>query len=104
MSSHDTATVAEAIRRHGEAFLHTHAVSPEVRRLMAVLPLCRTAALGGHLHRCDHCGHEEPRYNSCGNRHCPNCQVLARETWLAKQEDSLLEVPYFVSVRRTPSA
>lgn len=103
MSSSDTATVAEAIRRHGEAFLRTHAPAADVRRLMAVLPLCRTAALGGHLHRCDHCGHEEPRYNSCGNRHCPNCQVLARETWLAKQEASLLEVPYFHMVFTLPA-
>ena len=103
MAGVDTATVAEAIRRHGEAFLRTHAASAEVRRLMAVLPLCRTAALGGHLHRCDHCGHEEPRYNSCGNRHCPNCQVLARETWLAKQEASLLEVPYFHMVFTLPA-
>jgi hypothetical protein len=103
MSSSDTATVAGAIRRHGEAFLQSHAPPAQTRRLMAVLPLCRTAALGGHLHRCDHCGHEEPRYNSCGNRHCPNCQVLARETWLAKQEASLLEVPYFHMVFTLPS-
>jgi hypothetical protein len=69
---------------------------------MAVLPLCRTAALGGHLHRCGTCGHEQPRYNSCGNRHCPNCQVLARERWLSRQERALLELPYFHMVFTLP--
>jgi len=103
MSGFDTATVAEAIRRHGLAYLHTHTPPPGARRLMALLPICRSAALGGHLYRCDHCGHSEPRYNSCGNRHCPNCQVHARETWLAKQEDSLLDLPYFHMVFTLPS-
>lgn len=103
MASTDTATVAEAIRRHGENYLRTHTPPPGARRIMAVLPLCRTAELGGHLYRCDHCGHSEPRYNSCGNRHCPNCQVHARETWLAKQEASLLDVPYFHMVFTLPA-
>ncbi len=103
MASTDTATVAEAIRRHGKNYLRTHTPPAGARRLMAVLPLCRTAELGGHLYRCDQCGHSEPRYNSCGNRHCPNCQVHARETWLAKQEASLLEVPYFHMVFTLPS-
>jgi hypothetical protein len=99
-----TGTVAEAIRQHGPALLATGRVNREVRRLMAVLPLCRSAALGGHLHRCTHCGHEQPRYNSCGNRHCPNCQAFAREKWLMKQEESLLDLPYFHMVFTLPSA
>lgn len=103
MSTASQATVAEAIRRHGEKYLRSHAPPPGVRRLMAVLPLCRTSDLGGHLYRCDKCGHSEPRYNSCGNRHCPNCQVHAREKWLAKQESSLLDVPYFHMVFTLPS-
>ena len=94
------ATVAEAIRRHGAACAPR--LSPDARRLMAVLPLCRTAALGGHLHRCTDCGHEQPQYNSCGNRHCPNCQVLARERWLSRQERALLDLPYFHMVFTLP--
>ncbi len=69
---------------------------------MTLLPLCRTVALGGHLHRCTDCGYEQPRYNSCGNRHCPNCQVLARERWLAQQERALLDLPYFHMVFTLP--
>ncbi len=102
MEDQPPATVAEAIRRHGASYARTHSPSPAARRLMAVLPLCRTAALGGHLHRCGNCGHEQPRYNSCGNRHCPNCQVLARERWLGKQEAALLDLPYFHMVFTLP--
>jgi hypothetical protein len=98
-----TGTVAEAIRQHGPDYLAGGGVSREARRLMAVLPLCRTSALGGHLHCCTHCGHEQPRYNSCGNRHCPNCQAFAREKWLMKQEESLLDLPYFHMVFTLPS-
>lgn len=103
MSCSTSATVAEAILRHREPYMSTHAVDLPARRLMAVLPLCRTAALGGHMHRCNDCGHEQPRYNSCGNRHCPNCQVLARERWLAKQEAALLDLPYFHLVFTLPA-
>ncbi len=97
------ATVAEAILRHREDFLRRYPAPPEVRRLIGLLPLCRTAALGGHLHRCADCGHEQPRYNSCGNRHCPNCQVLAREKWLAAREADLLDLPYFHVVFTLPA-
>jgi hypothetical protein len=55
---------------------------------------CRTAALGGHLDRCDACGHQAISYNSCRNRHCPKCQAQARERWLHARERDLLDVPY----------
>ncbi|MDA7869773.1 IS91 family transposase [Akkermansiaceae bacterium] len=94
--------MAEAILRHRAAFITKHPPPAEVSGLLGLLPLCRTAALGGHLYRCGDCGFEQPRYNSCGNRHCPNCQVLARERWLARQEAALLEVPYFHVVFTLP--
>jgi hypothetical protein len=56
--------------------------------------LCRTAALGTHLERCDRCSYETVAYDSCRNRHCPKCQSSARDRWLAKQARSLRPVPY----------
>jgi predicted Zn-ribbon and HTH transcriptional regulator len=49
---------------------------------MHAIEVCRTAFLGGHLERCDQCGHERNAYNSCADRHCPKCQSLARAEWL----------------------
>ena len=102
MKTNAPATVAEALLRHGVAFLKKHPPGLDVYNLLNLLPLCRTRALGGHLYRCSECGHEQPRYDSCGNRHCPNCQVKAREAWLARQEADLLEVPYFHLVFTLP--
>ena len=69
---------------------------------MGAIELCRTAALGGHIERCDNCEHERVAYNSCRNRHCPKCQSLSRAKWLAARQSELLETPYFHVVFTLP--
>jgi hypothetical protein len=64
---------------------------------------CRTAALGGHLDVCDHCGYTAPSYNSCRNRHCPKCQGLAQAKWIAEREERILPVRHFHVVFTLPS-
>ena len=61
-----------------------------------------TAALGGHLDRCDACGYRAISYDSCRNRHCPKCQAQARERWLVARERDLLDVPYLHVVFTLP--
>ena len=70
---------------------------------MAAIELCRTAALGGHVERCEDCGEIRIAYNSCRNRHCPKCQGLARAQWLADRQAELLPVPYFHLVFTMPA-
>src|SRR5436190_158552 len=70
---------------------------------MAAIEACRTAALGGHVERCDRCGETRVAYNSCRNRHCPKCQGLARLQWLADRRAELLPVPYFHVVFTVPA-
>ena len=65
---------------------------------------CRTAALGGHVEACDHCGHQRISYNSCRNRHCPKCQGPATARWLEARAAELLPVPYFHLVFTLPAA
>ena len=74
-------------------------------RVMSAIERCRTAALGGHVARCENtaCGHTEIAYNSCRNRHCPKCQAAASRQWLADREAELLPVPYFHVVYTLPS-
>ena len=71
--------VADVFRAHGDAFLDRYGdtLSPEQRRVFRDIMACRTAALGGHVERCDRCGHQQIAYNSCRNRHCPKCQATA---------------------------
>ena len=68
------------------------------------IKVCRTAELGGHIDRCDLCGHEVISYNSCRNRHCPKCQSLAKAEWLEARISELLPVDYFHVVFTLPEA
>ena len=63
---------------------------------------CRTAARGGHVERCDQCGHQRISYNSCRNRHCPKCQETARAEWTVEREKEVLPVEYFHVVFTIP--
>ena len=72
------------------------------RKVLAALAACRTAAMGGHLHRCTACHRQTPLYNSCGNRHCPKCQAGARAAWLEERARELLPVEYFHVVFTVP--
>jgi hypothetical protein len=96
--------VADIFRRYGKAYRDKHgaSMSPMQRRVMNSIELCRTAALGGHLERCDQCGHERNCFNSCRDRHCPKCQSLARAQWIEDRQSELLEVPYFHVVFTVP--
>jgi len=69
---------------------------------MRAIVACRTAALGGHIERCDACGFTRQSYNSCRNRHCPKCQALAKARWLCAREAELLPVKYFHTVFTLP--
>ncbi len=96
--------VADVFRRYGQAYRDQHgaSMSRQQRRVMTAVQVCRTAALGGHLERCDRCGHERNCFNSCRDRHCPKCQSLARAQWIEDRQAELLEVPYFHLVFTVP--
>jgi hypothetical protein len=96
--------VADVLRSYGATFAQSHgkSASVEQRRVLRDITCCRTAALGGHKQKCDRCGHEQIAYNSCRNRHCPQCQAAARARWLAAREHDLLDVAYFHVVFTLP--
>jgi hypothetical protein len=79
-------------------------LSHEQRRTLSDIAACRTAALGGHVEQCDHCGHRQVAYNSCRNRHCPKCQATAAADWMEAREAELLPVEYFHVVFTLPAA
>jgi hypothetical protein len=97
--------VADVFRRFGPMFRDRHgaALSAARWRAMRAIEACRTAALGGHVERCDGCGHERIAYNSCRNRNCPKCQGLARAQWLEDRRAELLDVPYYHVVFTVPA-
>jgi len=90
--------VADIFNLYFDEYLRQHRVSYWQQKIVQAIRECRTAVLGAHLRRCDHCGYEEPAYNSCRNRHCPKCQGRQKEEWVKARLEELLPVGYFHTV------
>ncbi len=101
-----TFRVADVFRRYGDTYRDQAGPSLSIaqRRVMTAIAQCRTAALGGHVEQCDRCGHRRVWYNSCRNRHCPQCQSLARAAWINNREAEILDTEYFHVVFTVPDA
>jgi hypothetical protein len=103
-----TLEVADIFRDHGPAWREANRGHASLLQLkaMSAIESCRTAALGGHVARCENaaCGHTLIAYNSCRNRHCPKCQGSAARGWMQAREAELLPVPYFHVVFTLPAA
>jgi hypothetical protein len=97
--------VADIFRRRGPAWRASHAghLSLGQLKVMSAIERCRTAALGGHVERCEACAHLRISFNSCRDRHCPKCQAAAAKEWLADRRAELLPVPYFHVVFTLPA-
>jgi len=99
--------VADIFRDHGAAWREANrgSVSLDQMKVMSAIERCRTAALGGHVARCENeaCRHTHIAYNSCRNRHCPKCQASASREWMAAREAELMPVPYFHVVFTLPA-
>jgi hypothetical protein len=95
--------VQDIFQRFGADFINAHNPSPHVQKVIRAIQNCRTAALGAHVDECSECDYTKISYNSCRNRHCPKCQVLAEERWVMARQAELLPVPYFHVVFTLPS-
>ena len=94
--------LADIFRTYGNQYRDKNAVSAQQYKVMKRIEICRTAALGGHVEACDHCGHTQNAYNSCRDRHCPKCQTMVKEKWLTNRKAELLPCPYFHNVFTLP--
>lgn len=95
--------IADILNGHSNS-LHLITNNSWKLRTLHAIRKCRTAALGGHIDKCDHkdCGVLHLSYNSCRNRHCPKCQGHLREQWVSARENELINVPYFHAVFTLP--
>lgn len=97
------ATIADVFHRFAGEYLASHKVSDQQRKLIYDAQACRTAARGGHVAACNHCGVVKVFYNSCANRHCPACQGVNKEKWILERAYDQLPVKYFHLVFTVPS-
>jgi hypothetical protein len=94
--------LADIVRVNGDRYRRTHRLAKVQHAALRAIAACRTALLGGHRETCDRCGAVRITYNSCRNRHCPKCQTLTKERWLAARRADLLPIPYFHVVFTLP--
>ena len=95
-------SVGDIFRSCSESYCRENNLPFVHLKVIENIKACRTASMGGHMHKCSSCGHEHPVYNPCGNRHCPGCQSLAKARWLQKRQAELLPVNYFHMVFTLP--
>ena len=94
--------LAEIVHRFGNELLQKESLSPTQTKTLLDIVQCRTAALGGHEQACDCCGSVRYSYNSCGNRHCPKCQLAKQIKWINKLTDRTLPVTHYHVVFTVP--
>jgi len=98
------ADLGEIVRAVGPEYVQTHRTTPFQRKALRAIGRCRTAANGTLSAKCENCGVAYPRFRSCRNRNCPQCQGQARTAWLEAREREVLAVPYFHVVFTVPKA
>ncbi len=103
--AHCALEVADIFRTHGPDWRKAQRghLSLGQLKVMSAIEQCRSAALGGHVLRCEGCGQDQIAYNSCRNRHCPKCQASAAQRWLQARQADLLPVDYYHVVFTLPA-
>lgn len=96
--------MADIFRHFGADYLQKHGMTHQQQDAFTDIMNCRSQGMGGHMLRCDACGHVRHAYNSCRNRHCPKCQYLKQVLWADKLKSRLLPVRYFHIVFTVPSS
>ncbi len=98
------ASVADCLRQHAPAYLDKFGERMPLmhRKVISTITRCRTGELGGVLYECDGCGRQHWVGRSCGNRHCPTCQIDKTAVWLEKQTSRLLPVHHFLVTFTVP--
>ena len=94
--------LADIFRKYGERHSDIHKLHPVQTKAFNDMINCRSARLGGHIEKCDHCGHTKHAYNSCRNRHCPKCQYIKQVQWVDKLKAKLPPTRHFHLVFTIP--
>ena len=75
-----------------ERYEKEHKIIAYKKKVIEAIKNCKTANIGAHKYVCDECGHEEIAYNSCRNRHCPNCQTGKKLKWIEARKEEVLNI------------
>jgi len=95
-------TINDIFREFGKEYIKNRKLTVRAHKVIHDIQVCRTKALGGRTDRCDNCGHITIYYNSCRNRHCPQCQFMKKEEWILAKERDVFPFQYFHAVFTLP--
>lgn len=99
------ATINDIFREYAGSYIQKHPeISLHKRKVISSIQNCRTEVLGGREEECDCCGHRVILYNSCRNRHCPQCQSMKKEKWILERKNEVLPFTYFHIVFTLPDS
>ena len=96
------ASVNSIFREYADEYLKKYQTDDYTKKIIRAIIDCRTEKLGGHIQKCDNCGEEIELYNSCRNRHCPQCQFMKKEKWVDEKKKDILPFQYFHVVFTLP--
>jgi PIN domain nuclease of toxin-antitoxin system len=97
-----TPGLAEVVAKFGRQLMEQHALSARQIKALHNIVECRTARMGGHEQVCDQCGEVSYRYNSCGDRHCPKCQITKQAVWINDLVEATLPVKHYHIIFTVP--
>ena len=91
-------TLADIARQYQQDLIHQyqHQFNATHYQALKALIHCRTPEYGEMQYRCTPCHQQQTFYHSCGHRSCPQCQHQSNSQWLARQQQKLLPVNYFM--------
>lgn len=95
--------IADIFRQYSSEYIKSGNPPSHILKVINAIVKCRTKALGGHIEQCNQCGYQRISYNSCRNRHCPKCNNYAREKWLIKRKQEILNIAYYHVVFTIPA-
>lgn len=95
-------TIQDVFHQFLPEYSETRLFSEEQRMAAQCILKCRTAEMGVNVSECESCHKKYIHYNSCKNRHCPMCQGMDVDEWIDKQQENVLDVPYFHTVFTIP--
>lgn len=95
-------TIQDVFHQFLPEYSETHLFSTEQHMAALCISKCRTAEMGANISECESCHKKYIHYNSCKNRHCPMCQGMEVDEWIDKQQENVLDVPYFHTVFTIP--
>ena len=95
--------ISLAFERFSKAYLQQYSATIEQHKVIDCVQACKTERLGFNVEACQDCGSMTTHYNSCGNRHCPNCQAIHKDRWILIKQNDLLPVKYHHTVFTIPS-